>query len=330
MTTAAILVTGGTGFLGHHLVPRLLNANRSVILCIRNDNTCPAEWRRHENVTIVKTGALETAPNIDAALAGASTVIHMAGLAHVDRPVRKDEVDPFEQANAKATGKLAAASVAAGVTKFIHLSSLFAVTDNHSSTIVDDHTDRLPSTAYGRSKRAAEKNLTASAGSHMLAVSLRPPLIIGADAKGNWASLQRLAATGLPLPFASIDNRRSMIAVETVVKAIFHLCDGTWGAEKSGNYCIADQGTLSLGQMISELRKGMGLPPRLFSFPGEMIRTAALLLGQQRRVSGMLGDLEVDASRFRETFAFDKAPALRQSVQESGLAYVQSRTRKQG
>ena len=321
MATERILVTGATGFVGRHLIPQVLVEQRNVTLAVRSAARVPAEWADHPAVRVVETGPLETAQNLDAALAEASAVVHLAGRAHV-RAAR--DAEPFMQANARATEALARAAAATGAVRtFVHLSSIFSTTGNVSRDIVGDDTPPAPTTSYGASKLAAEAHVASLASENVLAISLRPTLIVGSDAGGNWRALQKLAATGLPLPFASVRNRRSLVSVQTVVRAIAHLCR-PWPAEEFGNYALADDGALSLPEIVTELRAGMGLPPRLVPFPVPLLTAAAAALGQANRAAGLLGALEGDAARFHEVFGFPAANA-RDAVRASGAAYIQQR-----
>ena len=104
--------------------------------------------------------------------------------------------------------------------------------------------------------------------------------IVGAEARGNWALLERLAASGLPLPFASIVNRRSFVGVETLCEAISALICQTPESRLSGNYCIADEETLSLPDVIGELRQGMGMSPRIFACPPAIFAALGQLTGR--------------------------------------------------
>lgn len=324
MNPKNIFITGATGFVGRHLVPHLLKNGYQLTLAMREIAACPTDWHDDGAIRLVKTGNLETSPNLSDALAGASTVIHLAGLAHVHGSGGGEAEAEFIRANVQATEKLAAAATESKVSTFIHLSSLFAITDNASQAIINDETDLMPSTAYGRSKRMAEPYVRTLSASGVFPISLRPPLVIGADAAGNWGALQRLAATGLPLPFASVRNRRSMIGVGSLVRAISHLCSRRWPLDKAGSYCIADQGAVSLPEIVTELRKGMGMPPRLIPFPPSIFRTLAKLAGQERRAGGMLGNLVVDPSRFRKAFDFQETQGLGASIRESGEFYRRS------
>lgn len=321
MRQERILVTGATGFVGRHLVEHFRSAGRLLTLAVRNADACPPSWQTDKHIRIVATGPIETGANLGEALAGVATVVHLAGLAHVRGSGRGG--GPFVAANATATERLTEASADGGIGSFIHLSSLAAITRNASPSVIDDTTcDPAPTpTPYGRSKREAEKHVLALAERGIFAVSLRPPLVVGAEAKGNWGALQRLAATGLPLPFASVRNRRSLIGIRTLVEALDRLCTDSWPPEKSGNYCIADAESLSLPAIVTELRRGMGLPPRLFPCPPGVLKVLAAAANRQQMAAGLLGDLRVDAGRFRATFDFTPTQDLAASIAQSGMCY---------
>ncbi|WP_139789276.1 hypothetical protein [Manganibacter manganicus] len=188
--------------------------------------------------------------------------------------------------------------------------------------VVSDVTKNEPVAAYGRSKREAEEHVAKLAERGVLAISLRPPLVVGADAKGNWAGLQKLAATGIPLPFGGIHNERSFIGVWSLAEMIAHLCRSDWHSELSGNYCVADPGFLSLPDIVTELRSGMGIPARLFSVPSAIFDWAGALSGRRRQFAGLTGNLRVDPSRFLERFGFKPALPVREAIRHSGADYI--------
>lgn len=314
-----ILITGATGFIGRHLVSWLLACHETrLTLAVRDRETCPSSWRSDDRLDIIEVGPIELSSNLDAALKNVSTVCHLAGLAHAPRSAASDQ---FFASNAVATERLVRAAANTDVRTFIHLSSLAATTKNASPTMVDDSTDDPAPTSYGASKKAAEQPVLSLANMGKFAISLRPPLVVGADAGGNWAALQRLAATGVPLPFASIRNKRSFVSIETLVAAIDRLCSRQWPAEKSGNYCIADEDDLSLPEVVAALRRGMGLPPRLFPFPLEVMAILGKMLNQEQAISGLLGSLTVDSSQFHRVFDFRPPKSLMTSIEASGRHY---------
>lgn len=322
MDQGRILVTGATGFIGRHIVRHFLLAGRSLTLAVRSGDVCPPSWRGNERLRVVATGPIETATNLAEALAGVSTIVHLAGLAHVRRTAGTG--DSFMVANATATEKLVRAAAEYGTHTFIHMSSLAAITLNATSVIVDDTTCNSALTPYGRAKREAEKHVLTLACNGIFAVSLRPPLVVGAEAKGNWRALQRLAGTGLPLPFASVGNSRALIGIDSLVAAVDCLCIGQWSPEKSGNYCIADEESLSLPRIVTELRRGMGLPQRLFHFPTAVLHAMGRVVNRRQMADGLLGGLVVDAGRFRSTFHFTQPRPLADAIAQSGMLYRRS------
>ena len=186
-------------------------------------------------------------------------------------------------------------------------------TANATEATLDDRSDALPATAYGRSKRVAEEHVAALAAKGVFAVSLRPPLVAGAEARGNWALLQRLAPRGSP---AFREHRQSakLRRGRHAVRGDFGTVSRSWDPRLSGNYCIADEERLSLPEVVRELRRGMGLPPRLFACPPAIFAALGQLSGRRRQLAGLTGNLRVDASRFFSTFAFKPATPIREAI----------------
>jgi nucleoside-diphosphate-sugar epimerase len=321
-----IVVTGATGFIGRHLVERLARDGRALTLVVRDPRKCPDAWQRDSRIVIVEVPDLTRPGALMPALENASSIAHLAGLAHNAGSDMAGAEAQFIKANAELTRALVEAASQSGVAAFINLSSLAAVTGNATETTIDDRGDEPPVTAYGRSKRAAEEHVTALAARGVFALSVRPPLVVGAEARGNWALLQRLAHTGIPLPFASVANQRSFVSVGTLCDAISVLTtQKKWDARLSGNYCIADEERLSLPEIVGELRRGMGLPPRLFACPPAIFAALGRLSGRKRQLAGLTGNLRVDASRFFATFAFKPAMPIREAIRQSGAAYAAAR-----
>lgn len=326
MSGSHIFLTGATGFVGRHLVARLLEDGFSLTLAIRDRRTCPQRWWSDPRLTILTTGPIENASGLEKLVSGHRSVVHAAGLAHLAPGKGTEAETAFTRANAAATAHLARAARNAGIANFIHISSLAAVTPNAAGAVVDEATSGWrPDTAYGRSKLEAEQALAAERGG-MVAISLRPPLIIGADAPGNWRALQRLAASGVPLPFRSVDNRRSLISVQALAARVSELCNREWPIETAGNYCVAEDMPASLRDIVTELRAGMQMGPRLLPCPPSLIRMVFGAIGGGRRADGLLGNLVVDDTRYLQTFGFDGSTEdLRASIRLSGAGFIRQR-----
>jgi len=323
--TKRILITGATGFIGRHVVPRLEQDGCLLTLAVRTAETCPPLWRRNSCVRIVETGDLAQPAHLDAAFSDVSCVVHLAGLTNAGKAGEGAE-KRFRAGNVSATRNLVDAAIRHRIATFVHLSSIFAVTDNVADRIIDDTTESTPSSAYGRSKREAEQCLTRLPDHGIAAISLRLPLVIGPQAKGNWAALEKLAATGLPLPFGSITNRRSLISVASAADVVAHLCARPWPSAASGAYALADPGPLSTADMMTGLRRGMDRTPRMIRCPPWLLAAMAALVGQSRRMASLLGSCEIDDTRFRRTFAYDRTEDLKETIRQCGAATRPSNT----
>ena len=128
-----------------------------------------------------------------------------------------------------------------------------------------------PDDLYGRTKLAIEHALVAAAQQSGLdLVILRPPLVYGPGAKGNLRALIRLVASGLPLPFAGIDNRRSLIFLGNLVDLVAIAC---LHPAAGGRVLLARDGAdLSTPELIRALAAGFQRPARLFSVPRSRLR----------------------------------------------------------
>lgn len=322
-----IFVTGATGFLGRHVVARLIDHGHALTLAVRDVRRCPAAWRDVQNISVLETGELGPETDFGDALSNADAVVHVAGLAHITAN-GSDAEARFMRANAGATEALVRAVQRSSVRSFVHVSSLAAVIPNVMAESVDDSTDRGPATPYGRSKRIAEQHVSKLIERDIFSISLRPPVIVGADARGNWAALEALAATGLPLPFASINNQRSFVSTDTLGDAISLLLEKDWPLNLSGEYCLADNEPLSLAEITRLLREGMGKPHRLFAFPAPAIGLAGTLTGRRQQIAAMIGDLKVDSSRFYQNFGFRPGVPLRTAISRAGTDYMRLRKRR--
>jgi UDP-glucose 4-epimerase len=304
-----ILVTGASGFVGGLLVQRLGDAGFALSLAGRTAKASSAGMR---HFAVGEIGPLtEWRP----ALEDCDTVVHLA--AQVPLPGVPD--DAFSEVNDRGTARLVEQAEASGVKLFILMSSVFAVADNATEVPVSEKTRPTPTTPYGRSKLAAESHMHRFEGPGRSAIVLRPPIVYGSGAQGNWRLLQRLAATGLPLPFGSVNNRRTLIAAENLADAIFHVVSSH--GTGSGTYMVSDEQSVSLREIITWLRSGMGMAPRLLPVPPASLTFLLRALGREKIAKSLLGDLQVDSSLFRETFGWAPKVHPREGIIRSGAGF---------
>lgn len=213
----------------------------------------------------------------------------------------RDEVaDPlaeYRRVNVDGTMNLARQALAAGVKRFIYISSIKVNGESTSGGFpFSELNDPLPEDQYGLSKHEAEQQLRQLAlNTGMEFVIIRPPLVYGPGVKANFLTLLKLAATGLPLPFGLVNNQRSMIYVENLVDFIIHCAHHPAAANQT--FLISDGEDVSLRSLISHIRLAMKRPLRLFPVPVFLFKWAGVLTSKLGVVDRLVGDLQVDSSK---------------------------------
>ena len=205
-----VLVTGASGFIGRSLVGALAGEGYAVKAAARDPEAVPPA----AGVTRVALPDLARPVDWSDLLAGVSHVVHLAGLAH-SPGVLADDV--YRRINALAAGELAEAASRAKVERLVFVSSVRAQAGLSADHKIAETDVPAPTDAYGRSKLEAEQLIEASGAGFTV---LRPAVVYGPGVKGNIASLATLAKTPMPLPFANLDNRRSLLAIENFIAAI--------------------------------------------------------------------------------------------------------------
>jgi len=157
-------------------------------------------------------------------------IFHVAGLAHVNaKPKMKDL---YYQVNCNLAIDVASAAKQAGVKQFIFMSSMIVFHESKSLTpeVITATTTPHPNGFYGDSKLQAEIGLHALESASFQICILRPPMIYGTGAKGNFGRLQKLAVKLCAFP--ELHNQRSMLYIdnlsEFVHQAIVNHLSGTY------------------------------------------------------------------------------------------------------
>ena len=296
-----ILVTGATGFVGQGLVAHLRSQGLPVRLAVRTGDA-------------VAVG--DIGPNTDwsRALEGVDSVVHLAGRAHVTARER-DALAQFRTVNAAGTERLARQAEAAGVRRFVLLSSVKAAADTTDEHALLETDPASPRTPHGISKLEGEQSLWAAARK-MQAVVLRPPLVYGPGVKANFRALLRLVDSGLPLPLGSVSNRRSVIARDNLVSAIAAALTASGAAEKT--FYVTEGPPISTPTLIQGLGLALGKPARLISFSPGLMAALAALVGRRETADSLLGSLAVNGQAFRAATGW--APPVTQQAAFNDVA----------
>ncbi len=263
-----VLVTGGTGFIGRRVVARLLDRGVRVGVLARPGSDIPDDWLIRG--VDLRQGDLEDPPSLVAACQGWEIVLHAAGFAHA-----WDTGDGARhwRVNAQGTRNLVTAAVAAGVSRLVHLSSIKAMGAG-GDRCLDENWTAPPDSAYGRAKLAAEAAVSRAGSRHGLhAVNLRPALVYGPGAKGNLARLVSAVRRGRFPPLPEVGNRRSLVHVEDVTRAM--LLAACHPAAAGGTYIVTDGQPYSTRELYLLIRRALGRPEPTWTVPVWMLRRLA-------------------------------------------------------
>jgi UDP-glucose 4-epimerase len=283
-----IVLTGPTGRIGRLLGPRLDDAGHQVT--------------RYDRAGPLGDLAVATEDTLARALEGSEVVMHLAGVAH-----RKADRALIDAVNRDATIRLARVAHQVGVRRFVLASTIYAASMPCRTSRFTALTDDAPHGVYGAAKRAAEAGLQDRFGND--AVILRfAPVLLGPPA-GGLGRLLHLSALPIPLPFASLRNRRSLASPETALSALERCV--TCG---SGVTPVADDTAVSAAEIVTAFRASRGREPGLFALPPALVRAAVHGLAGADVAATLCDDFIVDTGALKAMGidpVADSMPALR-------------------
>jgi UDP-glucose 4-epimerase len=238
-------------------------------------------------------------PGLSDALRNADAVIHLAGRAHVMHETAEDPLSAFRMVNVGMTEKLAYVAAQSGVKRFIYLSSIKVNGEATEGRAFE--ADDLPgySDPYGQSKWEAEERLVQIAGATgMEWVIVRPPLVYGPQVRGNFLSLMNWVYRGIPLPFGSLQNSRSLVSIYNLNDLLSFLIDCPGAA--NNRFLASDSDDLSTPELVQRTAVAMHRSPRILPCPQSILEMAGTLLGQHAAVQRLCSSLVLDKRKTRE------------------------------
>lgn len=300
----SVLVTGADGFVGSAAVRFLQQQGHRVRRVTRHPGADGA----------AETVRLDIGPltKWEPALEGIDTVVHLAGCAHRrDASAAAVQREMF-RVNAEGTRALTTAARRSGVETLIFISSISAAAER-SEDELDESVACRPQTIYGRSKLEAEGAVAAERG-RMRAVILRPPLVYGRGAPGNFARLLQAVQRRWPLPFGAVRNRRSFVFLGNLADAIAVAVDDE---RADGIFHVADAHPVSTPEFIRAIASAIDVPVRLWQLPPQWLVPGARLIGIGETMRKLTESLPVDTSRFRTRVGWNPPWDMQRALGES-------------
>lgn len=295
-----VLVTGATGFVGQHLIKRLKLDGCNIKVISR---------RPVLGVEVIICDFLkDDIP--ENALKDIDIVFHLAGYAH-DLKNEPEIEETYQKINVNVTVDLLSLSAKHDVKKFIFVSSVKAGGISRQGKCVTEKSLSEPDGVYGKTKREAELKVLEAGRKFDIHVSiLRPALIYGPKVKGNLQLMMQGIKKGWFPPLPEIGNRRSMIHVDDIVRALLFLANNK---KSNGEVFIATDGRVYSSRNIYEamcyvLDKNIpnwSVPRLLFN------AIARLSSGFKYKIDKLLGD-ECYSSKKLQSLGFKAQKQLRQ------------------
>lgn len=288
-----ILVTGSSGFVGKALCQKLRYRGNDFIGSVRDKST---EIKGQEHIIVE---SLDADTDWRKALDGCDTVVHLAARAHILNDNIADPITAFRQTNTEGTLNLAEQAAKSGVSRFIFLSSI-GVNGAMTSGIPFSPNDvPSPHSPYAVSKLEAEIGLRQLASrSGLEVVIIRSPAIYGKNAPGNFGLIEKFIRYGIPLPFGSIDNKRSLVAIENIVSFIIECIENQ--NARNQLFFVSDNDDLSTSEIVDLMGKLIGKNAKTLNFPIKVLRIMFSILGKRKAAVSLMEDLQMDVNRSLE------------------------------
>jgi UDP-glucose 4-epimerase len=308
-----VLVTGATGFVGRALVSHLLLHSHKVRSVVR---------RRFGEALprgdVFAVGNLTDSIDWSAALQGVDVIVHVAARTQALRSqTQEGAMAEFRAVNVAATVALAAQALAAGVRRFVFISSIKVL--GESSPLghpLGAESPYAPEDAYAISKMEAEQGLLELLnGSSMELVIVRPPLVFGPGMQSNFGALMGAVKRRFPMPFASIDNRRSFISIDNLVDFI-RVCIAHPKASAQ-IWLVSDEEVLSTPELVRRMAAALNVHAWLLPFPASLLRWGAGLVGKGPTLQRLCGNLELDIAPARQLLGWTPPVALEDGLRRA-------------
>ena len=264
-------VTGGTGFVGAHLVQALRARGDQVTCLVRN--AAKAQALGWTDVRLVR-GDLDDAAALRDGCAGAEVIYHVAGR------ISARDLDEFMRANRDGTANVLEAAAPGPPRRFVLVSSLAAAGPTVPGQPIDETRPPSPVTPYGQSKLAAELLVRAMAGSWTI---VRPPTVYG-EWDREVLKVFKLARAGLAPVFGDGSQELSVIYAGDLAAAL--VAAATAPATARRVYYAAHPDVTTSRELVRAIGRAVGRQPRIVPLPGPLARALLWTIGSIAHLAG--------------------------------------------
>ncbi len=308
-----ILITGAAGFVGRRLCKVALSRGFYVRAATRDPESLIGISDYY------KVDQFNELTNWHDTLIGCDVIVHCAASAHLPATTSLDNLTSLRRINVDGTINLVRQAAASGIRRFILISS---VAVNGSQTFeFPFNAESLPNpkTPYAISKYDAEVGLLAElSGSEMEYVIIRPPLVYGPSASGKFQLLVKSIDLGIPLPFGSIRNLRSFIALDNLIDLILVCTTHTSAANQV--FLASDDQDISTLDFVKILCKSLNRPEKLIPVPVVLMKIIAKIIGKGNYAESFFGSLQLDIRKTRKLLDWTPPLTVEEALSEISLS----------
>tara|TARA_A100001015_G_scaffold306739_1_gene401494 strand:- start:865 stop:1830 length:966 start_codon:yes stop_codon:yes gene_type:complete len=315
-----ILVTGATGFVGQEVCRQLRYLGYMITGTTRNIGLQAGP----ENVPLHYMPEFSDEMDWSQAVGGVDVVIHLAARVHQMADHALNPLSEYRRVNVEGTKSLAIAAAAAGVKRFIFLSSIKANGEKTDGTAYSEEDVPAPVDAYGLSKWEAEQALAAIVDKNdMELVILRSPLVYGPNVGGNFAALAEAVIKKWPFPLGAVFNRRSLIYVGNLASAITTCLDHP--KARGETFFVSDGKGLSTQDLVRCMAEAAGVTARIIHCPLWVLRFAGILIGRRQAIERLTQSLEVESAKIRRVLSWSPPYTMPEGIRET-MSSLSART----
>jgi nucleoside-diphosphate-sugar epimerase len=314
-----VLVTGADGFVGRRLVGTLYDGGFSVLGSVRR-----MEASLPLGVELANVGDLRCSPQWGSTLKSVDAVVHLAARAHIVDERSRNPIAEFREVNVRPTFSLFQACQSAAVARFVFVSSIGVNGVSTHGRPFSELDDPNPVEAYGQSKWEAEQGLRElqKRGSTEVVI-VRPALIYGPRARGNFLKLMRWVDRGWLMPFGSLYATRSFLSLTYFCDLLMRCLTDVNAANQL--FLAADPEPISTVGMVQAIAHSMHRHARLIRASPHLLRLLGYVTGRSREVNRLTASLVVDSSKARAVLDWPDSSSFVFDVQGMVEEYLRTK-----
>lgn len=313
-----IALTGASGFIGSEVLREFGRRGLKVRAGYRSSLLCRDAADRWDTF---QHGHLETEDRWDQFFDGAAIVVHAAGPSHISASLA--DVSRDRKAIVQGTLNILRGAAKAGARRVVYLSSAHVYGSSSRPGHRFTENDPLrPHGPYAEAKAEADRlALEEAPRLGIEAIAIRPPMVYGADAPGNFGRLIKLAKLPMPLPLGAAIAKRSFVAVSNLASAIAAAVVFE-GKMHAAPFNVTDDHDLSSAEVIRSIRKGLGVRDWQFRVPRRLVDLAAGTIGRREEVCKLFDSYEIDPRRFMSVFGWRPPVAAPAALREAAANWA--------